>query len=132
MDACPRCRARVVQCYATEPPRCVTCGWEDYIRQLPKRERKRNGLLGGLATKVRYIGFAKSLEDLTVEVRVKKDAASMAGIVTVPSCPYDMKDMRVIPKSGYGTKKMERTYRCPTRHRVILVSSENGDLRGWM
>jgi len=98
---------------------------------LPKRERKRNGLLGGLATKVRYIGFAKSLEDLTVEVRVKKDAASMAGIVTVPSCPYDMKDMKVIPKGGQP-KKRERTYRCPTRHRVIIVSSENGDLRGWM
>jgi hypothetical protein len=132
MNACPRCTARIVQCYATEPPGCVTCGWEDYIHPLPKRERKRDGLLGGLATKVRYIGFAKALEDLTVAVRVRRDTTAMAGIVTVPKCPYDLKDMKVVPKSGYGVKKRERTYRCPTRHRVILVSSENGDLRGWM
>ena len=87
--------------------------------------------MGGTATKVRYIGFAKALEDLTVEVRVKRDTAAMAGIVTVPKCPYDLKDMKVIPKGGQP-KKRERTYRCPTRHRVILVSSDNGDLRGWM
>ena len=132
MGVCPRCTARIVQCYATEPPGCVTCGWEDYIRPLPKRERKRNGLLGGLASKIRYIGFAKYLEDVTVDVRVKRDTASIAGIVTVPTCPYDHKPMKVIPKSGYGTRKNERTYKCPTRHRIIVTSSENGDFRGWM
>jgi hypothetical protein len=104
----------------------------DYIRPLPKRERKRNGLLGGLASKIRYIGFAKYLEDVTVDVRVKRDTASIAGIVTVPTCPYDHKPMKVIPKSGYGTRKNERTYKCPTRHRIIVTSSENGDFRGWM
>jgi len=88
--------------------------------------------MGGTATKVRYIGFAKYLEDVTVEVRVKRDKAAMAGIVTVPTCPYDLKPMKVIPKSGYGTRKNERTYKCPTLHRIIVTSSENGELRGWM
>ena len=132
MKACPRCGAGIVQCYATEPPGCVACGWEDYEYAVPKRERQRDSLLGGTATKIRYIGFAKALEDMTVAVRVRRDTAAMAGIVTVPKCPYDFKDMKAVPKGGYGTKKRERTYRCPTRHRVILVSSDNGDLRGWM
>ena len=131
MNACPRCASCLSQSYTTEPPGCVACGWEDYTYDVPKRQRHRDSLLGGTATTVRYIGFAKALEDLTVEVRVKRDKAAMAGIVTVPKCPYDMTDMKVIPKGGQP-KKRERTYRCPTRHRVILVSSENGDFRGWM
>ena len=132
MNACPRCDAHLSQNYATEPPLCLACGWEDYEYAVPKRQRQRDSLMGGLATKIRYIGFAKALEYVTVAVRVKKDTAAMAGIATVPRCPWDFKDMRVVPKGGYGTKKRERTYRCPTRHRVILVSSDNGDLRGWM
>ena len=131
MNACPRCEARLVQCYATEPPGCVTCGWEDYIHPLPKRERKRDGLLGGLTTKIRYIGFAPSLEDVTMEVRVERNEAAMSGIRTTPSCPYDLKPMKVVPKNGYGSRKNEQTYKCPTRHRAVISSSANGDMRGW-
>ena len=131
MNACPRCASCLSQSYITEPPLCVACGWQDYEYLAPKRQRHRDSLLGGTATKVRYIGFAKALEDIIVDVRVKRDKAAMAGIVTVPKCPYDFDDMKVIPKGGY-VKKRERTYRCPGRHRVIIVSSENGDLRGWM
>ena len=130
--ACPRCDAHLSQAYATEPPLCIACGWEDYAYAIPKRERHRAGLMGGLAAQLRYIGFADTLQGVTISARVERNEKAQAGIATVVSCPWDNKDMKVVPKSGYGTGKDERTYRCGKKHRIILLSSANGELRGWM
>ena len=130
--ACPRCGAHLSQAYATEPPGCVACGWEDYAYAIPKRERRSNALMGGLSAKLRYIGFADTLQGVTTSARVERSEKAQAGIITVVSCPWDSKDMRVVPKSGYGKAKDERTYRCPKKHRIIVLSSANGELRGWM
>jgi len=86
---------------------------------------------GALATTLRYIGFADKLQDVTVPVRVRRDKSKF-GVAVVPRCPYDHKDMKFIAGSGYKKKKNEQTYRCPKRHRIILLSSMNGDWRGWM
>ena len=129
---CPRCDAHLSQNYATEPPLCLACGWEDYTHPLPKRERRRDAPMGGLASQLRYIGFSDLLEALTVAVRVERSEKAQAGIATVVSCPYDGKDMKSIPKSGYAKNKNERTYRCGREHRIIVLSSANGAWRGWM
>ena len=130
--ACPRCGAHLLQNYATEPPLCLACGWEDYEYPLEKHKRQRDGLMSGLSTQLRYIGFADSLQGVTTSARVERSEKAQAGIITVVSCPWDSKDMRVVPKSGYGKAKDERTYRCPKKHRIIVLSSANGELRGWM
>ena len=129
---CPRCDARLSQNYATEPPSCVPCGYEDYEYIIPQRERYRDGLMSGLASQLRYIGEANKLMDIIVAVRVERSEKAQAGIATVVSCPYDGKDMKVVPKSGYGKNKNERTYHCGRKHRIIVLSSANGDWRGWM
>ena len=129
---CPRCDAHLAQTYMTEFPGCVACGWEDYKYLIPKRERQQDALMSGLVSRLRYIGFADKLQDITVPIRVERDK-SKVGVSTVPSCPYDHKDMRFIAGSGYRKrKKNERTYRCPARHRIVLLSSANGEWRGWM
>ena len=89
-------------------------------------------MMGGLSSSIRYIGLANKLMDITVAVRVERNERAKAGIATVVSCPWDNKDMKVVPKSGFGTGKDERTYRCGRKHRIILLSSANGELRGWM
>jgi len=125
---CPRCGAHLSQTYTTEYPGCVVCGFENYEHMLPHRQRQQNVL----ASTLRYIGFSDKLQGVTVPIRVSRDKSKM-GIVTVPSCPYDHKDMKFIAGSGYKKKKKnERTYKCPKRHRIILLSSMNGDWRGWM
>jgi len=84
-----------------------------------------------LASTLRYIGFANKLQGVTVPVRVRRDKSKF-GVAVVPSCPYDHKDMKFVPGSGYKKKKKnEQTYKCPKRHRIILYSSSNGDWRGW-
>ena len=88
--------------------------------------------MGGLASQLRYIGLANKLMDITVAVRVERNERAKAGIATVVSCPYDGKDMKAVPTSGYGKNKNERTYRCGRDHRIIVLSSANGDWRGWM
>ena len=88
--------------------------------------------MGGLSAQLRYIGCSDLLEALTVAVRVERNEKAQAGIATVVSCPYDGKDMKVVPKSGYGKNKNERTYHCGRKHRIIVLSSANGDWRGWM
>ena len=88
--------------------------------------------MGGLSAQLRYIGFSDLLEALTVAVRAERNEKTQTGIATVVSCPWDNKDMEVVPKSGFGTGKDERTYRCGRKHRIILLSSANGELRGWM
>ena len=88
--------------------------------------------MSGLSAKLRYIGFADTLQGVTTSARVERSEKAQAGIITVVSCPWDSKDMRVVPKSGYGKAKDERTYRCPKKHRIIVLSSANGELRGWM
>ena len=88
--------------------------------------------MNGLVSQLQYIGFATALEGVTVPVRVERNQKFRAGIATVPSCPWDNKDMRMVAKSGFGKAKSERTYRCSKRHRIILLSSMNGDWRGWM
>ena len=130
--ACPRCDGRLSQNYATEPPSCVPCGYEDYEYIIPQRERHRDGLMSGLASQLRYIGEANKLMDIIVAVRVERSEKAQAGIATVVSCPYDGKDMKSIPKSGYAKNKNERTYRCGREHRIIVLSSANGAWRGWM
>ena len=130
--ACPRCDGRLSQFHTTEPPTCVPCGWEDYDYTIPQRERRRDALMGGLSSSIRYIGLANKLMDITVAVRVERNERAKAGIATVVSCPYDGKDMKAVPKSGYGKGKNERTYRCGREHRIIVLSSANGDWRGWM
>jgi len=130
--ACPRCDAHLSQAYATEPPLCIACGWEDYEYPLEKHKRQRNGLMSGLASQLRYIGEANKLMDIIVAVRVERSEKAQAGIATVVSCPYDGKDMKPVPKSGYGKNKNEQTYSCGRRHRIIVLSSSNGDWRGWM
>ena len=129
---CPRCDARLSQNYATEPPSCVPCGYEDYEYIIPQRERRRDAPMGGLASQLRYIGFAEALQGVTTSARVERNEKAQAGIATVVSCPYDGKDMKAVPKSGYGKNKNERTYRCGREHRIIVLSSANGDWRGWM
>lgn len=129
---CPRCiKGFVTRANINEYPSCVTCGYEDYSYVPPKRERQPNALLGGLASKLRYIGFSSQLENLTLEVRVKRDQ-SKSGIVTVPTCPWDGKEMKATPLSGKRKNRSERTYRCSKRHRISLLSSETGEWRGWM
>ena len=130
--ACPRCDGHLSQNYATEPPTCVPCGWEDYDYTIPQLERHRDGLMGGLSSQLRYIGEANKLIDIIVAVRVERSEKAQAGIATVVSCPYDGKDMKSIPKSGYAKNKNERTYRCGREHRIIVLSSTNGAWRGWM
>ena len=124
---CPRCDTQLAQTYKTEYPGCVVCGWEDYQHPIQKRERQRDAL----SSKLRYIGFADTLEGVTVPLRVKRDQ-SKTGISTVPSCPWDGKDMRIVASSSFGRVKNERTYRCSKRHRIILLGSVNGEWRGWM
>ena len=70
--------------------------------------------------------------DITVTVRAKHDPLLKAGIATVVLCPYDGKEMKVIPKTGHGRARYERAYRCGREHRVVLMNSSNGELRGWM
>ena len=129
---CPRCDARLSQNYATEPPSCVPCGYEDYEYIIPQLERRRDGLMSGLASQLRYIGEANKLMDIIVAVRVERNDQAKAGIATVVSCPYDGKDMKAVPKSGYSKGKNERTYKCGRKHRIIVLSSANGAWRGWM
>ena len=129
---CPRCiKGVITRADISEYPSCFTCGYEDYSYVPPKRKRQHNALLGGLASKLRYIGFSSQLEDLTLEVRVKRDL-SKSGVVTVPTCPWDSQDMKVTPLSGKRRNQSERTYRCPRKHRINLLSSETGEWRGWM
>ena len=127
---CPRCDTKLSQNYITEHPRCMTCGWQDYTHPLPQTNSQRRRI-----SQLQYIGFSDRLEGMTVPIRVKRDE-SKVGVSTVPSCPWDYKDMRVVASSGYGRAKggrsNERTYRCPARHRIILLGSSNGDWRGWM
>ena len=125
---CPRDGTRL---HAEERgyPSCLTCGFEDYAYTLPKRRRDN---AAGLMAQIRYIGFAAHLMDLTITVRAKRHQQSTSGIVTVPSCPWDNKDMKAVPRNGFGKEKDERTYRCGKRHKIILLSSANGDWRGWM
>jgi hypothetical protein len=113
-------------------PSCLTCGYEDYSYVLPKRERQHSNSMGGLASSLRYIGFAARLDDLMVSVRLDRNQQSKSGIMTVPTCPWDGKDMKAVPKNGYGKNKGERTFRCVKRHRIILLNSANGAWRGWM
>jgi hypothetical protein len=87
--------------------------------------------MSGLVSRLRYIGFADKLQDITVPICVERDK-SKVGVSTVASCPWDGKPMRVVASSGRGRVKNERTYRCPARHRIILLSSANGEWRGWM
>ena len=129
---CPRCDAHLSQAYATEPPLCIACGWEDYAYAIPQRERHRDGLMSGLASQLRYIGEANALQGVTTSARVERSEKAQAGIATVVSCPYDGKDMKAVPKSGYSKGKNERTYKCGRKHRIIVLSSANGDWRGWM
>ena len=129
---CPRCDAHLSQNYATEPPLCLACGWEDYTYLVPKRERGSNTLMGGLASQLRYIGFSDLLEALTVAVRVERNEKAQAGIATVPTCPWDGRDMKVMSLGGKRKARSERTYRCSKRHRISLLSSANGAWRGWM
>jgi len=130
--SCPRCGSRLSQNYITEPPLCVTCGWEYYDYPLPKHTRQRNTLMDGVSSLLRYIGFAKPLMDITMTVHVKRDPLLQAGVGIVVSCPYDGKEMKAIPKSNRGRARYERAYRCGREHRVILMNSSNGELRGWM
>ena len=128
---CPRCiKGFVNHTNSGEYPSCIACGYEDYSYVMPKRERPRNALLGGLASKLRYIGFSPQLEDLILEVQVKRDPLK-SGVVTVPTCPWDGKDMQAAPLSGKKNKS-DRTYRCSKRHRISLLSGITGDWRGWM
>ena len=129
---CPRCLKGLITCAnVNEYPSCLTCGYEDYSYVPPKRERPRNALMGGLASKLRYIGFSEQMEDLTLEVCVKRDLSKM-GVVTVPTCPWDGNDMKAAPLSGKRKNRSERTYRCPKRHHINLLSSITGEWRGWM
>lgn len=128
---CPRCDTRLMQNYVTEPPGCVVCGWENYEHALPKRQRAQDALMGGLVAQLRYIGFADKLQDITVPIRVERDK-SLVGVSTVASCPWDGKPMRIVDRSGRAKTKDERTYRCPARHRIILLNSSSGEWRGWM
>jgi len=130
--ACPRCGAHLSQNYATEPPLCLACGWEDYEYPLEKHKRQRDGLMSGLSAQLRYIGFSDLLEALTVAVRVERNEKAQAGIATVPTCPWDGRDMKVMSLGGKRKARSERTYRCSKRHRISLLSSANGAWRGWM
>ena len=129
---CPRCDAHLSQNYATEPPGCVACGWEDYAYAIPKRERGSNAVMGGLASQLRYIGFSDLLEALTVAVRVERNEKAQTGIATEPSCPWAGRAMKVMSLGGKRKAQSERTYRCSKRHRISLLSSANGAWRGWM
>ena len=126
---CPRDGARL-RTQANEYPNCIHCGYEDYTYTLPKR-RRHGGLMNGLVAQLRYIGFAATLMGQTITVRAERDLSQL-GIATIPSCPWDAKDMKAVPKNAYGKNKGERTYRCGRRHKIILLSSANGDWRGWM
>ena len=128
LGACPRDGTRL-RVQADGYPNCIHCGYEDYAYTLPKRRRDN---AAGLMAQIRYIGFAAHLMDLTITVRAKRHQQSTSGIVTVPSCPWDAKDMKAVPRNGFGKEKDERTYRCGKRHKIILLSSANGDWRGWM
>ena len=128
LGACPRDGTRL-RVQADGYPNCIHCGYEDYTYALPKRRRDN---AAGLMAQIRYIGFAAHLMELTITVRAKRHQQSTSGIVTVPSCPWDAKDMKAVPRNGFGKEKDERTYRCGRRHKIILLSSANGDWRGWM
>ena len=129
---CPRCGWHLSQKYITEPPMCMACGFENYNYPLPKRNRNRNRLMGGLSSQLRYIGFANALQDATIAVRVERNDLLSMGIMIIPACPWDDTDMGVVPKSGFGKNKYRRTYKCSKRHKISLLSSTNGELRGWM
>jgi len=132
ISECPRCiKGFISRANSGEYPSCFICGYEDYSYVAPKRERQPNALLGGLASKLRYIGFSPQMENLTLEVRVVRDLSKM-GIATVPTCPWDGSDMTVTPLSGKRRNRSERTYRCPKRHRISLLSGVTGEWRGWM
>jgi len=126
--ACPRDGSRL-HADEREYPSCIQCGFEDYTYVPPKR-RRHGGLMNGLVAQLRYIGFAATLMDLTITVRAERDLSQL-GIATIPSCPWDNKDMKAVPKNGYGKHKGERTYKCGRRHKIILFSSTNGEWRGW-
>lgn len=129
---CPKCiKGFISHTNINEYPLCLTCGYEDYSYVVPKRERPRNALLGGLAAKLRYIGFSEQMQDLTLEVCVKCNPSKL-GTITVPSCPWDGSDMKVTPLSGKRRNRSERTYRCAKKHRISLLSSVTGEWRGWM
>jgi hypothetical protein len=128
---CPRDGSQL-DSIRSEYPSCLQCGYEDYSYTPPKRKRRGNALLGGLSSKLRYIGFSPQLEDLTLEVHVKRDNSAKMGILTVPTCPWDGRAMKVAPMGGKRRNRNERTYHCSKRHRINLLSSINGDWRGWM
>ena len=118
---CPRCDAHLCQTYATEPPGCVACGWEDYEYAIPKRERRSNTVMGGLSAHLRYIGFSDLLEALTVAVRVERSEKAQAGIATVPTCPWDGRDMKVMSLGGKRKARSERTFRCSKRNLIRVL-----------
>jgi hypothetical protein len=126
--ACPRDGSRL-RADDRGYPSCIQCGFEDYTYVQPKR-RRHGGLMNGLVAQLRYIGFATALMDLTLSVRAERDLSQL-GIATIPSCPWDTKDMKAVPKNNYGKNKGERTYKCGRRHKIILYSSTNGEWRGW-
>jgi len=128
---CPRCNSILQQNYITEPPLCVACGFENYTHPLPKEKKHRDKLMSGLTSQLRYIGFSQVLYNSTITVRMERSELLRMGIKIIPVCPWDENDMEVAEKSSSKKHKLERTYKCSRKHRISLLSSTNGELRGW-
>ena len=130
---CPRCiKGLVTHEDIREAPSCLNCGWFETNYVQPKQERQRNSLMGGISVQLRYIGFASHMMDFPGAVRVERDLMAQSGVSTVPTCLWDGKDMKVVPKTGGKKDRSERTYKCAKKHHIILMNSANGELRGWM
>ena len=128
---CPRCNAFLLQNFTTEPPVCITCGWEDYHHPLTQYSRKRSNIRDGVVNTIMYIGFANHMHGMTIQVRIEHSKYGMDGLKIIVSCPWDNKDMEAVPKNKSGKARGEQRFKCGREHRVILLSSTNGDWRGW-
>jgi len=125
---CPRCESVLVQNYISEPPRCLTCGHEDYTYVVPQVTLERKRLGSGTVVRLRYHGFAPALQEVIMEVRSERRKSGY-GIKVIPTCPLACgQDMEY---SSYTGKKREKLYKCSRRHHVSILTSENGDWRGW-
>jgi hypothetical protein len=132
VESCPRCSGYIDHTYPSEPPGCIQCGYEDYTYEAPKVKLRRDRWLSGSVVKLRYVGFAPSLEAVMMEVKTKAPEIVGGNEVVTPTCPLTCGlPMKYSPTSG-GAPRRDLRYRCASRHRVFITVSDDGQWRGWM
>ena len=138
---CPRCRGLVMQTYASEQPRCASCGWEDYNYSPPKRTARLDQW-GGTQSRLRYVGTYETdilaarrggpegrVQDYVLTLTMKSIPRSNGigeRLLVRPLCPFcpESPPMEHTSISNRSRRKQpEERYRCPSRHMVGLISA---------